>query len=96
MVCGQTYSRKVDVDCLNVLASLGASVHKVSRISNLYISIALYFIYTHIISQFMCRNKEKVCFQNIRTNNKLLHFNVSHRFQLCSCFVDLYRYKIVS
>lgn len=35
MVCGQTYSRKVDVDCLNVLASLGASVHKVSRISNI-------------------------------------------------------------
>lgn len=29
MVCGQTYSRKVDVDCLNVLASLGASVHKI-------------------------------------------------------------------
>lgn len=61
-----------------------------------YISIALYFIYTHIISQFMCRNKEKICFQNIRTINKLLHFNVSHRFQLWSCFVDLYRYKAVS
>ena len=28
-VCGQTYSRKVDVECLNVLASLGASAHKV-------------------------------------------------------------------
>lgn len=39
-----------------------------------YISIALYFIYTHIISQFMCRNKEKICFQNIRTINKLLLF----------------------
>lgn len=38
MVCGQTYSRKVDVDCLNVLASLGASVHKVSHISNLYLN----------------------------------------------------------
>ncbi|RWS15170.1 adenylosuccinate lyase-like protein [Dinothrombium tinctorium] len=29
LVCGQTYSRKVDADCLAVLASLGASVHKV-------------------------------------------------------------------
>lgn len=28
-VCGQTYSRKVDVECLNALASLGASVHKI-------------------------------------------------------------------
>lgn len=61
-----------------------------------YISIALYFIYTHIISQFMCHNKEKICFQNILTINKLLHFNVGHRFQLCSRFVDLYRYKAVS
>lgn len=30
MVTGQTYSRKVDIDILSVLASLGASVHKVS------------------------------------------------------------------
>lgn len=30
-VTGQTYSRKVDIECLNVLSSLGASVHKVSR-----------------------------------------------------------------
>eukprot|EP00062_Callorhinchus_milii_P027489 gi/632990849/ref/XP_007884358.1/ PREDICTED: adenylosuccinate lyase [Callorhinchus milii] len=29
LVTGQTYSRKVDVDCLAVLASLGASVHKI-------------------------------------------------------------------
>lgn len=28
IVCGQTYSRKVDADCLSALASLGASVHK--------------------------------------------------------------------
>lgn len=27
---GQTYSRKVDVDCLSTLASLGATVHKVN------------------------------------------------------------------
>lgn len=26
---GQTYSRKVDIDCLSNLASLGATVHKV-------------------------------------------------------------------
>ena len=30
IITGQTYSRKVDLDILNVLASLGASVHKVS------------------------------------------------------------------
>lgn len=29
LVTGQTYSRKVDVDSLCVLASLGATVHKV-------------------------------------------------------------------
>lgn len=29
LVTGQTYSRKVDIDSLVVLASLGATVHKV-------------------------------------------------------------------
>jgi len=29
IVCGQTYSRKVDADCLSALASLGASIHKI-------------------------------------------------------------------
>ncbi|KAG1675346.1 Adenylosuccinate lyase [Nymphon striatum] len=29
IICGQTYSRKVDVDCLCTLASLGASIHKI-------------------------------------------------------------------
>ncbi|OWF55023.1 adenylosuccinate lyase-like [Mizuhopecten yessoensis] len=29
LICGQTYSRKVDVDCLSTLASMGASVHKI-------------------------------------------------------------------
>lgn len=29
IICGQTYSRKVDVDVLSVLASLGSSVHKI-------------------------------------------------------------------
>ncbi|XP_011170329.1 adenylosuccinate lyase [Solenopsis invicta] len=28
-VTGQTYSRKVDIECLNVLSSLGATVHKI-------------------------------------------------------------------
>lgn len=32
-VCGQTYTRKVDVECLNTLASLGATVHKVGYAS---------------------------------------------------------------
>uniref|UniRef100_A0A1B6MKD4 Adenylosuccinate lyase n=2 Tax=Graphocephala atropunctata TaxID=36148 RepID=A0A1B6MKD4_9HEMI len=27
-ICGQTYTRKVDVECVGVLASLGASLHK--------------------------------------------------------------------
>lgn len=34
-VTGQTYSRKVDIECLNVLSSLGATVHKVSPIDAL-------------------------------------------------------------
>ncbi|XP_053392633.1 adenylosuccinate lyase-like [Mercenaria mercenaria] len=29
LICGQTYSRKVDIDSLSTLASLGASVHKI-------------------------------------------------------------------
>nr|KAG5714657.1 hypothetical protein BaRGS_000145 [Batillaria attramentaria] len=29
LVCGQTYSRKVDADCVIVLSSLGATVHKI-------------------------------------------------------------------
>lgn len=29
IVCGQTYSRKVDSDCLSALASLGGSIHKI-------------------------------------------------------------------
>lgn len=29
LICGQTYSRKVDIDSLNTLASLGASIHKI-------------------------------------------------------------------
>lgn len=33
IVTGQTYSRKVDLDILNVLGSLGASIHKVSSLS---------------------------------------------------------------
>lgn len=39
-VTGQTYSRKVDVECLNVLASLGATVHKVD-INNIYLKSSL-------------------------------------------------------
>ncbi|KAK7865479.1 hypothetical protein R5R35_002350 [Gryllus longicercus] len=29
VICGQTYTRKVDVECIGVLSSLGASVHKI-------------------------------------------------------------------
>ncbi|KAL3877746.1 hypothetical protein ACJMK2_035408 [Sinanodonta woodiana] len=29
LICGQTYTRKVDIDCLSALAGLGASVHKI-------------------------------------------------------------------
>lgn len=30
IITGQTYTRKLDIEVLSVLASLGASVHKVS------------------------------------------------------------------
>jgi len=30
VICGQTYTRKVDVECLSVLAGLGSSVHKLA------------------------------------------------------------------
>lgn len=33
-VTGQTYSRKVDIEVVNVLSSLGATVHKVSVLGN--------------------------------------------------------------
>lgn len=29
IICGQTYTRKIDIDSLATLASLGASIHKV-------------------------------------------------------------------
>lgn len=29
IVCGQTYTRKLDVECVNALGSLAASIHKV-------------------------------------------------------------------
>ena len=29
MLCGQTYTRKADIEVLSVLASLGSSVHKI-------------------------------------------------------------------
>ena len=32
IVTGQTYSRKVDLDCLSALSSLGTSVHKVKML----------------------------------------------------------------
>ena len=34
IVTGQTYSRKVDLDCLSALSSLGASVHKVIKVAD--------------------------------------------------------------
>ena len=33
IICGQTYTRKIDVEVINVLASFGASIHKVRRFS---------------------------------------------------------------
>lgn len=36
IITGQTYTRKVDIEVLSVLASLGASVHKVSGGSSLW------------------------------------------------------------
>lgn len=40
IVTGQTYSRKVDLDILNALGSLGASVHKVGCIFPLETAVA--------------------------------------------------------
>lgn len=37
LVTGQTYSRKVDVDCVSTLASLGATVHKVRKWEAAYV-----------------------------------------------------------
>lgn len=31
LICGQTYTRKQDLEVVNAIASLGASVHKVRR-----------------------------------------------------------------
>lgn len=31
IICGQTYTRKIDAEVVNVLASFGASIHKVIR-----------------------------------------------------------------
>ena len=39
IVTGQTYSRKVDLDCLSALSSLGASVHKV--VSNFFFQYSI-------------------------------------------------------
>ena len=30
IICGQTYTRKLDIECVNVLSSLAASIHKVT------------------------------------------------------------------
>ncbi len=30
IICGQTYTRKLDVEVINVLASFGGSIHKVN------------------------------------------------------------------
>lgn len=32
IICGQTYTRKVDAECIAVLSGLGSSIHKVSII----------------------------------------------------------------
>jgi hypothetical protein len=64
IVTGQTYSRKVDLDILNVLGSLGASVHKVRSFAFLtvldmldyhkYIKFSIYFKDLHRHS-FACK-----------------------------------------
>lgn len=33
IICGQTYTRKVDVECVLALSSLGSTVHKVRKLS---------------------------------------------------------------
>lgn len=50
-VTGQTYSRKVDIECLNVLSSLGATVHKVSELN-------FCFAAEQLLRQFNCQKME--------------------------------------
>lgn len=51
-VTGQTYSRKVDVECLNALASLGATVHKVSFLKS--VSYIVFLRNNFYIYYFFC------------------------------------------
>merc|ERR1712137_684853 len=39
IVCGQTYTRKLDVECVNALGSLAASIHKICTDIRLLASI---------------------------------------------------------
>ena len=53
IICGQTYTRKVDVDCVNALASLAATVHKVSYCSWVCASMCVFVCVPMLINN-MC------------------------------------------
>ena len=52
IICGQTYTRKVDVESVAVLSSLGATVHKVIMYCDLHLSSCLGKIVLHVLHVF--------------------------------------------
>jgi len=51
LICGQTYTRKVDIDSLSTLASLGASIHKVTTLTEqwgvFYLSFNIFYFWSY-------------------------------------------------
>lgn len=52
-VTGQTYSRKVDIECVTVLSSLGATVHKVTQYCFSILHIIDTFYYDYVLFRFV-------------------------------------------
>uniref|UniRef100_A0AAX7VS73 Adenylosuccinate lyase n=1 Tax=Astatotilapia calliptera TaxID=8154 RepID=A0AAX7VS73_ASTCA len=68
LVTGQTYSRKVDVDCLATLTRLGASVHKVRKFIERHIHHELPFMATenNIMAIVKAGGNRQECHEKIR------------------------------
>jgi len=52
IICGQTYTRKVDVESIAVLSSLGATVHKVITYCDLTFEFLFRKIVLHVLHVF--------------------------------------------
>jgi len=52
IICGQTYTRKVDVESVAVLSSLGATVHKVITYCDLISEFLFREIMLHVLHVF--------------------------------------------